>query len=134
MLNIFSLGSCLRPGFTIHMSGNKLAFRPEGGTTPVCGETASPYPAVGQRFATISKPVSTTGYGIIVITEVTGEVVDRDLVADVYRDVTEEYLWGRMASARSVWTGSSGLGLRKPGRDSMRLNALGGNQRSRNCA
>ncbi|WFU50580.1 hypothetical protein [Sinorhizobium terangae] len=43
----------------------------------------------------IGKPVSTTSYRIIVITEVTGEIVDPDRVADVYRDVTREHIWGR---------------------------------------
>ncbi|MCA1406950.1 hypothetical protein I6F26_07970 [Ensifer sp. IC3342] len=43
----------------------------------------------------IGRPVSTTSYGIIVVTEVTGEVVDQDLVADLYHEATNEHIWGR---------------------------------------
>ncbi|MDK1374171.1 MULTISPECIES: hypothetical protein [unclassified Sinorhizobium] len=43
----------------------------------------------------IGRPISTTTYGIIIVTEITGEVVDAELVADVYPDATDGSIWGR---------------------------------------
>lgn len=35
-----------------------------------------------------------TTYGIVVFTEISGELVDSHVVADFYRCVTEDHVWG----------------------------------------
>ncbi|MBB2832228.1 MULTISPECIES: hypothetical protein [Rhizobium] len=51
------------------------------------------YPLAADDLPPIGRPVA-TAYGIVVFTEITGELVDPHLVADVYPGVNEEDLWG----------------------------------------
>jgi hypothetical protein len=41
----------------------------------------------------IQRPVATSAYGIVVVTEVMGELVEPETVAVFYPDVDEEYVW-----------------------------------------
>ncbi|ANL21517.1 MULTISPECIES: hypothetical protein [Rhizobium] len=51
------------------------------------------YPLPTDDLPPTGRPVATS-YGIVVFTEITGELVDPALVADFYPGVTEDYLWG----------------------------------------
>jgi hypothetical protein len=51
------------------------------------------YPLPTDDLPPAGRPVATS-YGIVVFTEITGELVDPGLVADFYPGVTEDYLWG----------------------------------------
>ncbi|MBB4190068.1 hypothetical protein GGE45_002523 [Rhizobium aethiopicum] len=51
------------------------------------------YPLPAEDLPPTGRPVATS-YGIVVFTEITGELVDPALVADFYPGVTEDYLWG----------------------------------------
>ncbi|MDK4733976.1 hypothetical protein [Rhizobium sp. CNPSo 3490] len=51
------------------------------------------YPLPTDDLPPTGRPVATS-YGIVVFTEITGELVDPALVADFYPGVTEDHLWG----------------------------------------
>ncbi|EJC72972.1 hypothetical protein Rleg10DRAFT_1412 [Rhizobium leguminosarum bv. trifolii WSM2012] len=51
------------------------------------------YPLLSHDLPPIGRPVA-TAYGIVVFTEISGELVAPDVVADVYPDVTEDHVWG----------------------------------------
>ncbi|OWO92123.1 hypothetical protein B5E41_24675 [Rhizobium esperanzae] len=51
------------------------------------------YPLPADALPPTGRPVATS-YGIVVFTEITGELVDPALVSDFYPGVTEDYLWG----------------------------------------
>ncbi|MBB4238154.1 hypothetical protein [Rhizobium esperanzae] len=51
------------------------------------------YPLLSHDLPPIGRPVAIT-YGIVVFTEISGELVAPDVVADVYPDVTEDHFWG----------------------------------------
>ncbi|WSG75863.1 hypothetical protein U8P80_09695 [Rhizobium beringeri] len=51
------------------------------------------YPLQSDDLPPIGRPV-VTAYGIVVFTEISGELVDPDVVADFYPGVTEDHVWG----------------------------------------
>ncbi|MGO7421816.1 hypothetical protein ACCT09_18315 [Rhizobium ruizarguesonis] len=51
------------------------------------------YPFQSDDLPPIGRPV-VTAYGIVVFTEISGELVDPDDVADFYPRVTEDHVWG----------------------------------------
>ncbi|RFB96511.1 hypothetical protein B5K08_09070 [Rhizobium leguminosarum bv. trifolii] len=51
------------------------------------------YPLAGLDLPPIGRPVAVS-YGIVVFTEITGELADPGIVADFYPSVTEDHVWG----------------------------------------
>ncbi|MBY5831077.1 hypothetical protein ELH48_08155 [Rhizobium ruizarguesonis] len=51
------------------------------------------YPLQSDDLPPIGRPV-VTAYGIVVFAEISGELVDPDVVADFYPGVTEDHVWG----------------------------------------
>jgi hypothetical protein len=51
------------------------------------------YPLQSDDLPPIGRPV-VTAYGIVVFSEISGELVDPGVVADFYRGVTEDHVWG----------------------------------------
>lgn len=51
------------------------------------------YPLRSDDLPPIGRPV-VIAYGIVVFTEVSGELVDPDVVVDVYPGITEDHVWG----------------------------------------
>ncbi|MGK6317248.1 hypothetical protein [Neorhizobium sp. DT-125] len=41
----------------------------------------------------LGRPIATLVYGIVVVTAITGELVDRGAFADLYPDLTDDHLW-----------------------------------------
>lgn len=42
----------------------------------------------------LDRPIATTLYGIVVVSDITGELVEPDAIADLYPDMPDEYVWG----------------------------------------
>lgn len=42
----------------------------------------------------LDRPISTTSYGIVVVSDITGELVQRQEIADLYPDIAEDHVWG----------------------------------------
>lgn len=42
----------------------------------------------------LERPVATEAYGIVIVFEITGELVDRDGLADLYRNLHADHVWG----------------------------------------
>ena len=42
----------------------------------------------------LHRPIATTLYGIIVVSEITGELVEREDIVDLYPDLADEHIWG----------------------------------------
>ncbi|WP_439630822.1 hypothetical protein [Shinella sp.] len=40
------------------------------------------------------RPIATAPYGIVIVSEITGEVADGEDIADLYPDITEDPVWG----------------------------------------
>ncbi|GAA4164239.1 hypothetical protein GCM10023069_19040 [Shinella granuli] len=40
------------------------------------------------------RPIATTAYGIIVVADVTGELVEREEIADLYPGIADDHVWG----------------------------------------
>jgi hypothetical protein len=51
------------------------------------------YPVRSDDLPPIGRPV-VIAYGIVVFTEISGELVDPDVVVDVYPGITEDHVWG----------------------------------------
>ncbi|MBB3523229.1 hypothetical protein RJJ37_30050 [Rhizobium redzepovicii] len=51
------------------------------------------YPLPGNDLPPLGRPVAIS-YGIVIFTEITGELADPDIVADFYPGVTEDHVWG----------------------------------------
>ncbi|MBY2908248.1 hypothetical protein [Rhizobium leguminosarum] len=51
------------------------------------------YPLRSDDLPPIGRPV-VIAYGIVVFTEISGELVDPDVVVDVYPGITEDHVWG----------------------------------------
>jgi hypothetical protein len=51
------------------------------------------YPVPSDDLPPLGRPVAIT-YGIVVFTEVTGELVEPDVVAEFYPGLTDDYVWG----------------------------------------
>jgi hypothetical protein len=42
----------------------------------------------------LNRPVATAAYGIIVVSDITGELVEHEEVADLYPDISDDQVWG----------------------------------------
>lgn len=42
----------------------------------------------------LNRPIATEACGIIVVREITGELVPCDMIDDIYRDLDGDYIWG----------------------------------------
>lgn len=51
---------------------------------PLCAEALPP----------LNRPIETQAFGIIVIKEITGELVHCDMIDDIYPDLDGDYIWG----------------------------------------
>ncbi|WP_245512917.1 hypothetical protein [Rhizobium sp. BK376] len=56
-------------------------------------------PVPSDDFPPLERPVATTAYGIVVLTEITGEFVDADQVAEHYPDVADDHVWAQWRAA-----------------------------------
>ncbi|KWT78842.1 hypothetical protein [Agrobacterium radiobacter] len=50
-------------------------------------------PAPSENLPPLDRPIGTTAYGVVVITEITGELVDPTEVAEHYPDTSDEHVW-----------------------------------------
>nr|WP_069062401.1 hypothetical protein [Sinorhizobium sp. RAC02] len=51
-------------------------------------------PLPGDDLPLLDRPLATRLYGIVVLIDITGELVERDEIADLYRDIAEDHVWG----------------------------------------
>lgn len=51
-------------------------------------------PLFAEALPPINRPIATKAYGIVVIREITGEVVRCDMIGDIYPDLDGDYIWG----------------------------------------
>ncbi|WP_094543830.1 hypothetical protein [Brucella pseudogrignonensis] len=51
-------------------------------------------PLTAEALPPLNRPITTQAYGIIVIREITGELVNSELINDVYPDLEGDYVWG----------------------------------------
>jgi hypothetical protein len=50
-------------------------------------------PVPSDDLPPLGRPIGTTAYGVVVITEITGELVDQNEVSEHHPDVSDEHVW-----------------------------------------
>ena len=65
----------------------------------VCERRRKRLPVPSDDLPPLGRPVATTAFGIVVITEITGELVDPDEIAEHHPDADDEHVWAGWRAA-----------------------------------